>query len=123
MTEINDIKKNVYKKSSKFQKERNEILHQIYNILNVTEKNPIFYLHEIDQKKQEAILGLKENISNYFKTSTWMAFRTDRHTERPYISIIRCVLKDMNIKYKCISQRYRDDESKLISVMKYEITL
>jgi hypothetical protein len=103
---INDLDDTICKKkhigptpkSTKYEKERKEILNKIMEILEVTEDNMKFYLWDIDNDeiKKENIMQLKDQISTCFTSKTSSVFRkADGETKRPYLSLIRLVLKQM----------------------------
>jgi hypothetical protein len=85
-------------KSTKYEKERKEILNKIMEILEITDDNMKFYLYDIDNDeiKKENIMQLKDEISTYFTSKTSSVFRkADGETKRPYLSLIRLVFKQM----------------------------
>ena len=64
------------KSIDKFTNERNEVLQQILNILEITEKNKMFSLKELDENndKQNNIIALEVDIKKYFLCSRWTYF-------------------------------------------------
>jgi len=86
---------NIKNKEKVYKKERQEIVNKIINITGTQ-----FVAHEFDAdiEKQNKILELDNDIKKYFSVSNWGAYKTGiKITKRP-ISIIKSVLKDMNIE-------------------------
>jgi hypothetical protein len=82
------------KLSEKYQTEREEICNKIITILDLKEdKN--FLLCELDNdiEKQQKILELKEEIQKYFACSTISSFKPNFICKRPYLNIIRSILR------------------------------
>jgi hypothetical protein len=82
------------KLSEKYQTEREEICNKIITILDLKEDN-IFLLCELDNdiEKQQKILELKEEIQKYFACSTISSFKPNFICKRPYLNIIRSILR------------------------------
>ena len=61
------------KKSELYTNERQIILEKILEILNISEENNTFFLHDIDydDKKQNLLLDLEKDIKRYFVCSNW----------------------------------------------------
>lgn len=115
---IDEPKHNViYKKYTKFKKERGEILHTVYGILGINEQNKVFYAHDLDNdiNKQNKIMDLVNIIPQYFKVSSWVVFKKNTKVERPYISLVRCIFRDMNINYTCSSCKIKNSDKKFIN--------
>ena len=88
------------KLSEKYQKEREDVCNKIINILNLTEDNT-FLLCDLDNdiEKQNKILELKEEIKKYFACSTISSFKPNFECKRPYLNIIRSILKKQNYTF------------------------
>jgi hypothetical protein len=89
------------KSIEKFTNERNDVLQKILNILEITEKNKMFSLKELDDNidKQKTIIALETEIKKYFLCSRWTYFSNkNREFKRNYLSLIKSIMKDMNIK-------------------------
>ena len=85
------------KLSEKFQNEREEICNKIITILDLKEEGG-FLLCELDDniEKQDKILELKEEIQKYFACSTISSFKPNFECKRPYLNIIRSILRKQN---------------------------
>jgi hypothetical protein len=84
------------KKSERYGKEQEEIGNKIIEILKLDEKQT-FLLCDLDEdlEKQQAILGLKDDIQKYFAVSSMTAFHNDRKTKRDYLIIVKGILKQL----------------------------
>lgn len=82
-------------KSSIYQEQQKQIKEELINILKLNENNSII-LHELDQDKglQEQIVALIPQIQTYFSMSTTTSISYPEKIKRPYLSIIRHLLKD-----------------------------
>ena len=88
------------KLSEKFQNEREDICNKIITILELKEDNT-FLLYELDDniEKQNKILELKEEIQKYFACSTISSFKPNFECKRPYLNIIRSILRKQNYNF------------------------
>lgn len=88
------------KLSDKYQNEREEICNKIITILELKEDNT-FLLYELDDniEKQNKILELKEEIQKYFACSTISSFKPNFECKRPYLNIIRSILRKQNYNF------------------------
>ena len=88
------------KLSEKYQNEREDICNKIITILELKEDNT-FLLYELDDniEKQNKILELKEEIQKYFACSTISSFKPNFECKRPYLNIIRSILRKQNYNF------------------------
>ncbi len=86
--------------SEKYQNEREDICNKIITILELTEDNT-FLLCELDEdiEKQNKLLELKEEIQKYFACSTISSFKPNFECKRPYLNIIRSILRKQNYTF------------------------
>ncbi len=119
--DINKKNKYVKYKHLKFKDERLEILKKIYNILDINENNREFKSHllDLDELKQKQILDLDEDIKKYFKVAAWPAYK-NLNTERRYLSLVKYILKDMDIKYESMGCKLKY-ENRLVNTTIYTI--
>lgn len=84
--------------------EREEILNKIFEILNINKNNNTFSLGDLDsdEKIQNQILELENDIKKYFICGSWFCFAS-LNVKRKVLSIIKNIMKVMN--YKMISKR------------------
>jgi len=85
------------KLSEKYQTEREDICTKLINILELGEDNT-FLLCDLDNdiEKQNKILGMKEEIQKCFACSTISSFKPNFECKRPYLNIIRSILRKQN---------------------------
>jgi hypothetical protein len=89
------------KKVDNYTEERKEILQKMLDILGITATNKMFSLKELDknEQKQKAILELESEVKKYFICSSWNYFANkNRDFKRSYLSLIKSVMKNLNIK-------------------------
>lgn len=100
-------------KNIKYVEERKEVLNKLYIILGITDTNKIFYFEDItgDTVKQNQIMNLISDIKKYYNCAQWTYFK-NKDLHEPYISIIKAVIKDMNIKTSVVY--VKDDKNKNI---------
>ena len=82
------------KLSDKYQAEREVICNKIIEILG----DKTFILCDLDEdiEKQNKILVLKSEIQQYFACSTISSFKPNFECKRPYLNIIRSILRKQN---------------------------
>ena len=94
------------KKSLIYENQRNELINQLFKILNIDLDNNLnfFYLHDLDKNidMQTQILNLEEDIKKYFVAGAWACF-SHSDIKRKVLSIIRNIIKEMN--YELFSKR------------------
>ena len=78
----------------KYKIEREEICKKLINVLKLDEKKSFLLCDlDLDIEKQNAILTMKEEIQKYFSVSSISAFKTNKECKRPYLNIVRGILK------------------------------
>jgi len=109
------------KLSEKYQTEREEICNKIITILKLKEDNS-FLLCELDEdvEKQNKILDLKEEIKKYFACSTISSFKPNFECKRPYLNIIRSILRKQNYTFIGDDIFFRKQDGTYIKTMKYK---
>ena len=85
------------KLSDKYQAEREVICNKIIEILG----DKTFILCDLDEdiEKQNKILELKSEIQQYFACSTISSFKANFECKRPYLNIIRVILRKQNYTF------------------------
>jgi hypothetical protein len=85
------------KLSDKYQAEREAICNKIIEILG----DKTFILCDLDEdiEKQNKILALKLEIQQYFACSTISSFKPNFECKRPYLNIIRGILRKQNYTF------------------------
>lgn len=86
------------KLSEKYPNERETICKRLIEILEVEPEENSFLLCDLDEdvSKQEKILAMKEEINKYFRVSNISTFKPDFKCKRPYLSIVRSILRQQN---------------------------
>jgi len=85
------------KLSEKCKEEREEICNKIISILNLDDEKSFLLLDlDNDTEKQTAILDMKEEIQKCFAVSTISAFKPNFDCKRPYLNIVRSILRQQN---------------------------
>jgi hypothetical protein len=87
------------KLSEKYQTEREDICNKILNILELN--NSTFLLYDLDNdiEKQNKLLDMKEEIQKYFACSTISSFKPNFDCKRPYLNIVRSILRQQNYTF------------------------
>jgi hypothetical protein len=107
------------KKVGNYTKEREEIVREIMNILEITDKNKMCSLKEIDdnEEKKRRIEELVPKIKEAFICSKWNYFmHKNRESKRRYLSLIRSVFKSMDIKIETVFKK-KDGERETFIVV------
>jgi len=96
-----------------------DVLDKIFLILNINDDNKTFSLKELDNNidKQNAILGLEEEIKEAFCYSTWTCFRRD--TKRKWLSMIKYVMKDMEKNLISTNKAIKNESGKFENIIIY----
>lgn len=100
------------KLSDKFHNEREQICEKLISIIELDNNNS-FLLSELDDNvdKQHKILEMKSEIQQYFACSTISAFKPNFECKRPYLNILRSILRKQG--YTFIGNDYT---TKVISI-------
>lgn len=109
------------KLSEKCKEEREKICNKIISILNLDDEKS-FLLLDLDNntEKQTAILDMKEEIQKCFAVSTISAFKPNFDCKRPYLNIVRSILRQQNYIISSTRVSYRNGENR-INTIKYFI--
>ena len=112
------------KLSAKHPEQREQICKQIISILDLNESNE-FLLCDLDADidKQQKILDLKEEIKQYFACSTISSFKLNFECKRPYLNIIRSILRQQNFIVKSEDYWLKTDNGKFKRTMKFKIDI
>ena len=90
------------KLSDKYQTEREHICNRIIDILCLKD-DKTFLLYDLDNdiEKQNTIIEMKEEIQQYFACSTISSFKPNFECKRPYLNIIRSILRQQGYTFDC----------------------
>jgi hypothetical protein len=110
------------KLSEKYKNEREELCKQIVNIINLDETG-CFLLSEIDENvdKQNRIIELKDKIKQFFAVSTISSFKPNFACKRPYLNIIRSILRQQGYLFEGKDHEFKIGENVYKRTIKYNI--
>ena len=109
------------KKDIKYASEQKNILAKLLGILGY-ETSKTFLLYELDNdlEKQEKINGLCDDIKKYYPSSSCIG-TNGKKCNRPYLSIIRYILKYNNMKLFSMNYAIPAENKKYIRTKQYTI--
>ena len=88
------------KLSDKYQAEREAVCNKIIAALELSTDNTFLLCDlDADTDKQQNILDLKTEIQQYFACSTISSFKPNFECKRPYLNIIRGILRKQNYSF------------------------
>lgn len=102
-------------KSEKFKDERKQLLQKILNILEINENNKMLSQKKLDEEtnKHTQIIALVDDIKKYFTYSRWTYFSNKkREFKRDYLSLVRAIFKEMNVKMTSSTLVTKTDDNK-----------
>lgn len=89
------------KLNEKYIDEREKICDTIISILNLDNDKCILLSElDLDIDKQNKIIELKEEIKKYFAVSTISSFKPNFECKRPYLNIIRSILRQQGYTFE-----------------------
>lgn len=106
----------------KYKLEREEICKKLINILQLDYNNS-FVLCELEKdiEKQTAILNMKEEIQLCFACSEISSFKPNFECKRPYLNIVRGILRKEGYTFENSNILYRLKNGNYRKTMKYKI--
>ena len=109
------------KKQLKYKKEQENLLNKLLEILNYN-NDYTFYLYDLDNKieLQKSIIGLTDDIKKYYPASICTGINSKK-CKRPYLSIIKYILKFHNKEFYTMDYRLGIDDKETIRTKKYKI--
>jgi hypothetical protein len=111
------------KLSEQYNNEREEICKKIISIIGLDENNS-FLLCDLDEdtEKQQKILELKEEIQKCFACSTISSFKPNFVCKRPYLNIIRSILRKQQYIFERCEVEQSNNQGCYFRSTKYTIT-
>ena len=110
------------KLNEKFINEREIICNKIVSILNLDDDGCILLSDlDIDIDKQNKILELKEEIKKYFAVSTISSFKPNFQCKRPYLNLIRSILRQQGYSFDGKDYEFKISENIYQRTIKYKI--
>ena len=91
-------------KNVKYANEQKEILTKIFQILKVTKENPIFYVEDIDNNKEQQILDLIPDIKKYYIFSKWLYF-ANHNDNKTIMSLLRSIFRSNKLSIAMIYEK------------------
>jgi hypothetical protein len=106
----------------KYKNEREEICKKLIDILKLDINNS-FLLADLDAdtEKQTAILNMKEEIQKCFACSTISSFKPNFDCKRPYLNIVKSILRQQNYLFNGISIVIKLENGDSKTTKKYHI--
>ncbi len=106
----------------KYKIEREELCKKLLAILNLDENNS-FLLCDLDAdiEKQTAILNMKEEIQKCFACSTISSFKPNFDCKRPYLNIVKSILRQQKYLFNGISIVIKLENGNSKTTKKYHI--
>jgi len=106
----------------KYKTEREEICKKLIDIIKLDASNS-FLLCELDAdiEKQTAILNMKDEIRKCFACSEISSFKPNFECKRPYLNIIRGILRKEGYTFENIDVELKVDNNIYKRTMKYKI--
>ena len=105
--------------------ERKDVLNRLYQIIGITETNKEFYSDSFDNEEiSNQIIQLEGDLHKYFNISGWPAFKKlDTPLNKRPLSLVKSILKDMNIEYTSINLRIRKNpKDQPVNITQYKLT-
>jgi len=84
-------------KAVRFVDERKKIVKDIIKTIGITKENNTMIVKNMDTDIQKTILNMEDTIRKYFNASGWHVFKKGIEVERPFLSIIKKVMNEMEI--------------------------
>ena len=106
----------------KYKIEREAICKRIIEILQLGANNS-FLLCDLDTdiEKQTAILEMKDEIQKCFAVSSIATFKPDRECKRPYLNIVRAILRQDGYTFECETTFDKIEKGNYKTTTKYKI--
>lgn len=106
----------------KYKEERENICKKLIDILKLDD-NKSFLLCDLDADtdKQTSILNMKEEIQKCFAVSSISSFKPNFECKRPYLNIVKSILRQQNYLFNGSSIVIKLENDKSKSTKKYHI--
>lgn len=106
----------------KYKNEREEICKKLIDILKLDTNNS-FLLSDLDEnvEMQKEILNMKDEIQKCFACSTISSFKPNFDCKRPYLNIVRGILRQQNYLFNGISIVIKLENGEAKTTKKYHI--
>ena len=106
----------------KYKQEREEICKKLIDILQLDSNNSFLLCElDVDLEKQTAIMNMKEEIQKCFACSTISSFKPNFDCKRPYLNIVKSILRQQNYLFNGISNVVKLENGEFKTTKKYHI--
>jgi hypothetical protein len=110
------------KLSDKYVSEREEICNELINIIKLDAEGCFLLSNlDIDIEKQNMILEMKDKIKDYFAVSTISSFKQNFPCKRPYLNVIRSILRQQGYTFEGKDYEFKVGENLYQRTIKYKI--
>lgn len=110
------------KLSEKYHNEREEICNKLIDIIQISLDGHFLLSNlDLDIEKQNKILEMKNDIKKYFAVSTISSFKPNFTCKRPYLNIIRSILRQQGYIIEGKDHEFKIDENIYKRTIKYTI--
>ena len=110
------------KLETKYHTEREDVCDRLISILELDENHSILLnVLENDTDKQTKILDMKDEIQKYFAVSCLSPFKPNATCKRPYINILRGILRKQGYTFESSPILIGFENGKSTSTSKYRI--
>jgi len=110
------------KLETKYHTEREDICNRLISILELDENHSILLnALENDTDKQTKILDMKDEIQKYFAVSCLSPFKPNATCKRPYINILRGILRKQGYTFEGSTIITSLNDGKYTSTTKYRM--
>ena len=105
-----------------YKNEREGICTRLIDILQL-DMNHSFLLSELDTdiQKQHTILSMKDEIKKYFACSTISSFKPNFDCKRPYLNIVKSILRQQNYLFNGVSTVIKLENGESKTTKRYHI--
>jgi hypothetical protein len=110
------------KLETKYHKEREDICYRLIHILELDANHSILLNKlENDIEKQTKIMDMKDEIQKYFAVSCLSPYKPNATCKRPYINILRGILRKQGYTFEGFIVILSLNEGKYTSTTRYRI--
>ena len=106
----------------KYKVEREDICKRLIDILKLDDNNSFLLCDlDTDTDKQEKIMAMKEEIQKCFACSEISSFKPNFECKRPYLNIVRGILRKQGYTFENIDIELKMDNNIYKRTMKYKV--
>jgi hypothetical protein len=110
------------KLSEKYVSEREDICNKLLNIIELDAEGCFLLSNlDLDTDKQHKILEMKDKIKDFFAVSTISSFKPNFQCKRPYLNIIRSILRQQGYTFEGKDFEFKIGENLYQRTIKYKL--